>query len=273
MSSVVGSVPLWLALLPPAVYLFMIGLLHLRHRPSAVAGGWDAAAVALAVACAVVMGPLDHALPTSVGGSWRAVLGVICFALVAVMVQLASRPRLVVYNVSIEQLRPVVAQVAAVLDPSARWAGETVALPGRAVQVHLDGRGGMRSVSLVAIGTGTSAEAWSEFSRRTRRAVRRLRVRPSPWAALFLAAGALLAGAAGWMAWQAGDVRGGTGNPTGVADSPFPPVSARSAGHDRPVAPAFRAVALRTHFAPPSPPPSPTRSGALHAGPRRFVGA
>lgn len=225
-----GAMPIWPALLPPAAYLIVIGLLHLRRRPSAVAGGWDAAAVALAAASAVIVGPLDLLLPSSVAGAWRWGLGLACFALVAVTVQLATRPRLIVYNVSLEQLRPIVAQVATALDPAARWAGETVALPGRDVQVHLDGRGGMRSVSLVTLGSRTSPEGWAEFSRRTRRAVRQLRVRSSPWAAPFLAAGgALIAVAAAALWWSA--VIPPPGRPADMPSSLLAPSASTGAHH------------------------------------------
>jgi hypothetical protein len=225
-----GTMPIWPALLPPATYLIAIGLLHLRRRPAAVAGGWDAAAVALAAAAAVIVGPLDLLLPSSVTGAWRWGLGLACFALVAVTVQLATRPRLIVYNVSLEQLRPIVAQVATALDPAARWAGETVALPGRDVQVHLDGRGGMRSVSLVTLGSRTSPEGWADFSRRTRRAVRQLRVRPSPWAGPFLAAGAALVAAAVAAAWWSVAIP----LPARPADTPsslLPPSASTGAHH------------------------------------------
>lgn len=97
-----------------------------------------------------------------------------------------------VYNITPEQLRPVVAEIVAALDPAARWAGETAALPGRGIQVHLDGRGSMRSVSVVALGGRTSPEGWAEFSRRLRQALRRLRVRRSPWAAAFAGCGCLV---------------------------------------------------------------------------------
>lgn len=223
-----GAMPIWPALLPPAVYLIAIGLLHLRRRPSAVAGGWDATAVALAVAAAVIVGPLDLLLPAA--GAWRWGLGLACFALVAVTVQLAMRPRLIVYNVSLEQLRPIVAQVATALDPAARWAGETVALPGRDVQVHLDGRGGMRSVSLVTLGSRTSPEGWAEFSRRTRRAVRQLRVRPSPWSALFLVAGGALIAVAAAAPWWSAVIAPRT-PPVGTPSFLLPPSASTGAHH------------------------------------------
>lgn len=195
-----AHMPLWVALLPPAAYLLGVAGLHLRSRPTAVPGGIDLAVLCGAVAALAVAGPLDLMQPLSVRGPWRLVLPAVLVALLVSLALLASRPRVVVYNTSIEQLRPLVAQVAAGLDPSARWAGETVALPGRGLQVHLDGRGSMRCVSLVAVGTRTSPEAWVEFGRRVRRAAGGLRVRSSPWALLFGGMGAALVAVAAWLA-------------------------------------------------------------------------
>jgi hypothetical protein len=96
----------------------------------------------------------------------------------------------VIYNISAEQLRPLVAEVVAGLDADARWAGASVALPTRRLQLHLDGAGGMRCSSVVAVGERAAHESWTEFCRRLRRSVGRLRVRPSPWAGVFAAAAA-----------------------------------------------------------------------------------
>lgn len=220
-----GELPIWPALVPLAAYLLAIGLLHLRRRPSALAGGWDAVALAAAVGAAIVLGPIDLVLPASVGAPWRWVVAAGCFTLAAVTAQLAMRSRLVVYNVSVEQLRPIVARVATALDPLARWAGETVALPGRDVQVHLDGRGGMRSVTLVTLGTRTSPEGWVEFSRRLRRALRELRVRRSPWAALFLAAAVAVGVASALLAWRSSRITDTPpANPAGMASARPTPV-------------------------------------------------
>jgi hypothetical protein len=212
-----ASLPLWLACLPAGLYLLGIATLHLRRRPVAVTG--------LAIA-----GPLELLQPVAVRGPWRLLLPAVLLALLVALAVLAARPRLVVYNISLDQLRPVVAEIASGIDAGARWAGETVALPGRDVQVHLDGRGGMRSVSLVAIGSRTSPEAWSEFSRRVRRAVRGLRVRRSPWGAVLAVLGlAVLAGSL-WIALR----------PVGPAPHPSndPPSTpgVSHAGSRRPVA-------------------------------------
>jgi hypothetical protein len=198
-----AAVPLWAALVPLAAYLLGLAAVHLRRRPSMLPGSWDLLLLAAAAAGLVVAGPLALVQPVAGGTAWEAGMLLLAAGLLFAGVLLAARPRLVVYNITPEQLRPVVAEVVTALDPAARWAGETAALPGRGIQVHLDGRGAMRSVSIVALGGRTSAEGWAEFSRRLRQAVRRLRVRRSPWAAVFGGCGGLLVAAAAWLAWPA----------------------------------------------------------------------
>ena len=233
MSPSLASVPLWSALLPLGIYFLFLGWLHLRGRPIAVSGGWDFAVLAGGLAGLAVVGPLALLQPLAGGSRWSALMLLLgCGLLVAIAV-LAMRPRLVVYNITLEQLRPIVAEIAMALDPSARWAGESAALPARGIQLHLDGRGAMRSVSVVAVGTRTSPEGWAEFSRRLRQAVGRLRVRASPWGAGFASLGVAVVAAALWLAIRS------LAAPPPAVDSPSPP---------------------------------PPTSGAFHAGPRRSVG-
>ncbi|MFM7107161.1 MAG: hypothetical protein ACKOZU_00890, partial [Planctomycetaceae bacterium] len=117
--------PLWPALVPPGLYLVAVAARHLRRRPTAVSGAADVALLAAALAGLVLVGPMELLQPAGVRGAWRTVLPLVLVALAAALALLATRPRLVIYNVSLEQIRPVVAQVAATLDPAARWAGET----------------------------------------------------------------------------------------------------------------------------------------------------
>jgi len=193
------EVPLWAALLPVAAYLVAVGCLHLRRRPVALSGHVDVALLTLGIAGMVIAGPLALLQPGAGTSAWTTAVLLLGFAVVVAGAVLAARPRMVIYTVGLDQMRPVVASVAAGLDPTARWAGETAALPARGLQVHLDERGPARTVSVIAAGR-TSAEAWAEFSRRLRRAIRTIRVRPSPWAWAFLTAGFAVALASAWLA-------------------------------------------------------------------------
>lgn len=199
MSFALAAVPVWLALVPLGGYLMALGWIHLRRRPVVVPGILDLAALAAGVSGMVLAGPLALLQPAVGTAAWATAMLLGSLVLIVAGGLLATRPRLVVYNVTVDQLRPILAEVVGRLDASARWAGESVVLPAQGLQVLLDGRGLGRAVSVVAVGTRSSPEAWSEFARRVRRAARKLRVRRNPWGAAAVLAGAgLLATALAW---------------------------------------------------------------------------
>ena len=190
----------WIALLPLGCYLLVLAWAHLRHRPLAVSGVFDGVMLAAAVSGLAVVGPLALLVPVTGGSPWSWPVLAFLFALCVAVCVLVSRPRMVVYNITVEQFRPLVAEVVSTLDPKARWAGESAALPDRGFQLHIEGNGALRTVSVVNVGERSSAEGWGEFTRRLRRAVRGLRVRRSPWGTLFGCLGCGLLVAAAWLA-------------------------------------------------------------------------
>lgn len=192
MNTLLDTLPLWAALAPLGVYLIGLGVVHLRRRPIVLSGVWDGILLGGSLAGLAAVGPLALVRPAAGTPLWGWLIVLLLFGLLVALCVLVSRPRLVVYNITVEQLRPIVAEIVAALDPAARWAGEAVALPGRGLQVHIDANNAMRTVSLVAAGERPSLEAWGEFGRRLRQAVARLRVRPSPWGGVFAAAGGIL---------------------------------------------------------------------------------
>jgi hypothetical protein len=105
---------------------------------------------------------------------------------------LVSRPRLVVYNVSIEELHPVLAEAASRLDADSRWAGNGLVLPNLGVQLHLESFDLMRNVSLVSSGSQQSLDGWRRLARELAAALRPVRVKPNPRGVGFLLAAALL---------------------------------------------------------------------------------
>jgi hypothetical protein len=201
MNSLLDTLPLWAALLPLGLYLVALGCVHLRGRPVMVSGVWDGILLGVATAGLAVVGPLALVRPAAGGTLWGWLIVLLLFGLIVALCVLVSRPRLVVYNITVEQLRPLVAEVVSALDPAARWAGETAALPNRGLQLHIDGNGSMRSVSIVAGGERQSLEAWAEFGRRLGQGVARLRVRSSPWGAIFAALGGIVIAVAAWSAF------------------------------------------------------------------------
>lgn len=187
-----AAIPLWAAVLPLGAYLAILGGFHLRRRPTLLGGGQDLVLLAAAVSGLVMAGPLALVQPALGATPWATGMLLLLFTLAVAVGILATRPRLVVYNMTVEQLRPILAEVTSGLDPSARWAGESVALPTRGLQVLVDGHGLAKSVSVVAVGGRMSAEAWTEFARRMRQAVGFLRVRRNLWGGIFSAIGLLI---------------------------------------------------------------------------------
>lgn len=243
MTLALAAVPAWLALVPLGVYLLAVGWIHLRRRPVVVPGILDLAALAAGVSGLVLTGPLALLQPAVGTAAWATAMLLGSLVLIVAGGLLATRPRLVVYNVTMDQLRPILAEVVGRLDASARWAGESVVLPAQGLQVLLDGRGLGRAVSVVAVGTRSSPEAWSEFARRVRRAARKLRVRRNPWGAAAVLAGVALLAAA--LAWAL------------LARQPADRPAARHAAVDRsfatvvpPAAPGFSHARARRSFTP-----------------------
>ena len=65
-----------------------------------------------------------------------------------------------IYNISADRLRPILAELVERLDPEARWAGDSLALPGLGVQLYVDNFAALRSMSLVSAGGNQSHQGW-----------------------------------------------------------------------------------------------------------------
>jgi len=100
------------------------------------------------------------------------------FATCLVMVLLVLRPRLIIYNISVNHFRPILAEVVERMDTDARWAGDCLYLPGLGVQLHLESSGWMRNVSLVSSGPKQDYQGWSRLERELSAALRGIEV---PW--------------------------------------------------------------------------------------------
>ncbi len=152
-----------LALGPVAIYLLLLGAINLSRRPFLVSGTRDLAALGLAAAGLVMVGPMDLFFPEVISiylGPYGWIVLVALYAMFLVLVLLAMRPRLVIYNVSVGELRPILAELVAGLDREARWAGESLALPTLGVQLHLESVAAVRNVALVSSGPAQDPQGW-----------------------------------------------------------------------------------------------------------------
>jgi uncharacterized membrane protein len=159
-----------LALGPVAIYLLLLGAINLMRRPFVVSGGRDAAALGLAVSGLILVGPMTLFFPQSLavhfgpaGTRYLWLMSIGFVAMCLVMVLLTLRPRLNIYNISVDQFRPILAEVVERMDPDARWAGDCLFLPAFGVQLHLESFNWMRNVSLASSGPKQDYQGWSRL--------------------------------------------------------------------------------------------------------------
>lgn len=193
---------LCLAFGPLAIYFVTIGLLNLSRRSLLVSGTRDAATLGLALSGLVIIGPMELFLPQAAAnqyGPYVWVLLLTCYAVCLVLLLLLLRPRLVIYNMSIDRLRPILADLVERLDPEARWAGDSLALPALGVQLHLDPTAAMCNVSLVAAGSRQNYLGWRRLEEALGEALERQEHSERNFRALSpLAAGVLILAALTW---------------------------------------------------------------------------
>lgn len=186
-----------LALGPLAVYFLILGMINLSRRPLLVSGGRDTFALGLAVSGLVIIGPMEFFFPIMAARDygvvvWGLLIGLYLLGLVLLV--LVLRPRLVIYNISSDELRPILAQLIVELDPESRWAGDSMIVPNLGIQVRMEVATSMRNVALVANGPGQEALSWRRFEGELTRALGQVEVARNPRALSLILAALLLGG-------------------------------------------------------------------------------
>jgi hypothetical protein len=186
---------LCLGLGPVAMYLLLLGAINLSRRSLLVSGVRDGAALALAASGLIIVGPMELFYPfdsaIALGGSFAWVLLVALYVMCVLLWLLLLRPRLVIYNSSAEKMRPILADVVSQFDADARWAGDSLVIPGLGVQLHIDGFAFLRCVSLVSAGGHQSHAGWRRLEGALRAALAREEAGRNPRGLLLVFAGLL----------------------------------------------------------------------------------
>jgi hypothetical protein len=207
---------------PVAMYLLLLGAVNLSRRALLVAGSRDAAALAVAVAGLAVVGPMELFYPFEsavrlyLGLNAVAAEGYIWLLLLALYVMsvilwlLLLRPRLVIYNISADKLRPILADAVLQLDADTRWAGDSLSIPRLGIQLYLDAFTPFRTVSLVSAGAIQSHSGWRRLEAALRVGLAREPTGRNPRGLVLLALGLLC---------MAGIVLAIAGSPEVVAQS------------------------------------------------------
>lgn len=194
-----------IALVPLAAYLLLLGLVHLSRRPLVTSGARDAAALAVAMAGLMVVGPMELFLIEDAAvlyGPLVWAMMLLGFALLTMLIILAQRPRIVVYNISLGQLRPLLAEVVQRLDDQARWAGESVTMPQIGVHLHLEYAALLHNVQLVSSGPVQNLSAWQVLEKQLANSLGKARHEATLLGALLALCGLVLMAAGTWLLWR-----------------------------------------------------------------------
>lgn len=187
-----------LALGPVGVYVLLLGAINLSRRPFLVSGTRDAAALGLAVAGFVIVGPMELFFPEAAAVRFQAYVWLLLLAfygLCLILTLLLLRPRLIVYNISVDRLRPILADLVNHLDAEARWAGDSLIMPGLGVQMYIDGSPAMRNASLVSIGSNQNHQGWRRLEEALAATLQQVEVARNPRGASLVSAGVLIGAA------------------------------------------------------------------------------
>lgn len=172
-----------IALVPLAAYCLLLAMVNARRRPFVTTGGSDLAALGGALSGLVLVGPIELFRPETASAEFGGYVWLFLLVFYWLWVWLAvlvARPRLVVYNVSAEQLRPVLAEAARQVDAQARWAGDSLSLPTLGVTLHMESFDVMRHASLKSSGGRQELAGWRKLSAELRNQLATLRVRRNP---------------------------------------------------------------------------------------------
>jgi len=186
-----------IALGPLAVYFLLLGLINLSRQPLVTGGSRDSAVLGLAVMGFFIAGPMELFMPQAAAERWPGWVWLLLIALYLLsltLLVLLMRPRIVIYNMTADRLRPTLAAVAKQLDSESRWAGESLALPTLGLQLHVESFAALRNVQLVAAGSKQSFAGWRALEQALRKELHREAVERNPYGASLVALGCLISG-------------------------------------------------------------------------------
>lgn len=198
------SFRLCVAMAPLSVYFLLLAATNLSRRPTVISGARDLAGLGTAVVGLLIVGPAELLLPQLraevTGYFWLLLL--VVYGLALTLGVLLSRPRLVVYNVTLDQLRPVLSETMDELDADVRWAGMSVALPRLHVELYLDDNPTVRNVSLIATSNAQSYSGWRKLEKLLRERLQAtVENPPTVWGLGALTAAAAMILRMGWIAY------------------------------------------------------------------------
>lgn len=194
----------YVAATPLALYLLVIGAIHLRRRPLLIGGARDTLALMLAVAGLLAVGPLELFMPEHAATRFGAVVWLLflgLYVLVMVLALTGQRPQWVIYHVAPEDALTAIETACQEADPNFFLVGNTLYSPKLDVELRIQAGRRWRTTVVSAART-PSLDVWRQLERGLSQTLASVACRPT-WIGPVLVAAAL----ALWLAasWRAVD--------------------------------------------------------------------
>lgn len=157
---------LLLAMLPLIGYLSLISGIRLSGRALITTGGRDTAALAMAIAGMLAVGPAELFFPTAAATLFGPIvwLALAAFYVLSVaLIVLSSKPKLVVIGRTPEEMYEPLLAAAREIDPKANGEPQTlqVLLPNLRIRLRLDGNRFIDHTQVVSFEPNISLRFWS----------------------------------------------------------------------------------------------------------------
>lgn len=192
----------YVAVTPLALYLLVIGAMHLGRRPRLVGGMRDTLALMLAVSGLLAVGPLELFLPehaaTRFGAlAWLLMMGL--YVLVTVLALTGQRPQWVLYHLAPEQAFAALESACRAVDDQYVAAGNTLYLPQSDTELRI-AAGRIWRATVVSAARSPSLTVWRQLESNLARSLREIESRPTWIGPMLVVAALALWLAAGWRA-------------------------------------------------------------------------
>lgn len=184
-----------IAVVPLAIYLLLIGGLHLRKRPMVTSGWRDLLTLGIACLGLVAVGPMQLFFPLHASALMPMMSWVMLFALYVlglILFVLWSKPRLTVYGMTLDQFRQTILRAAQVVDTHANWNGQVLSLPQIGMQLGTEPSTTQRVHNVVLVGGAYDFSAWHRLERELVKAGHQTLAVPSRFGWLWVGAAMIL---------------------------------------------------------------------------------
>ena len=135
-------------------------------------------ALALGLIGFVMVGPMLFVLPIDALAFWGFSTWFFLALLYSLLVWFLGavfRFRIVIYNISMTELREILEKTGKQLDPEARWAGNSLSLPTLGIQFYMERLSLLRNATLNGCGMRHNLQGWLHFEKSLRIALQQHR--------------------------------------------------------------------------------------------------